>query len=234
MTANDFNIPNPDAEPYDAPLVCFALNVEWVKFLGGALSDLKQGWVWEGDALEEDIQQRARVSTLEAMIMNASAEQCYSEPPVYEIETIALQHTETPNTNGGTTATGAWTDLPLNSIADDDSGSASLSGNVATTPSSGIWIVEARHVFRCNNAGVVRMRLVGGNTLISPQVSIPNSGGGQCVVAGRLYTTVGRTFKWQYYVTQTQTNTGLGQPMNVAGESEVYGEIFLHRLKSTP
>lgn len=149
------------------------------------------------------------------------------------VESYLFAHVENQNVGGGTHTVAAENRLLYNT-----SRFASPQANVtlsagAFTFQPGIYTVHAWHQFRFTGDTYIRMENAAGG-------QITNIDGMQDILGSSLM----RTLEINHVFSLTTVNaailrgigtltvatTGLGNPINEAGHSEVYGEILIHRL----
>ena len=144
-----------------------------------------------------------------------------------------FNETQASGTNSGSSVANAWTKRTLNTTNKNDITGCSIASSVITLP-AGSYYVTASAPFHQSNA--LRLRLQNtsdATTAILGQNADAGSGIGLTVNAfmtGYFTITASKNFELQYYVTGAVATNGLGQRMNVAAISEVYGEISIQKV----
>lgn len=225
----DDHLPLPTQAPFEEPFICARINKQWWPYVVGAVNWWKASLAFTGDTPEEDFFQRQNIYALEKLLAEASEEICNPMLMITD-QSIRAGHAASQGSAGGTTTANAWTTLPISHIFENWNSGGSISSNRLYLPTDSMWRITAAHVFRCNAQGIAKIRLNTDQIIKSMVVPIPAGASGICTINTLLYIPEGGYLTWDYYVTQTQTTSGLGQALNISGDIEIYGEIFAHRI----
>lgn len=223
-------LPVPTDQMTDPPLYCVKMNGEWLTYLTGVVERLGRDSRYDLDSQEEHDQIFTNVHEMLARF--ADAAECV-EPVTYEIQTFTIEHRLAQNVAGGATVANAWTTVPYNVLVQDDTGQVVFGGDAFTLP-VGVWDIEATHVIRSNAAMNARIRIGAGSTLVSENIAHPATTVKLHRVRAVIPVVIPAAKVIEYYVTSALAVNGLGLPMNVAGEQEVYGKVTCRRLTLIP
>lgn len=135
-------------------------------------------------------------------------------------------------TNGGQATADAWTARALQTVTVNNITGSSLAGNTMTLP-AGIYGFIAFGVF----TNVTRSRHRIRNTTDGSDVAL---GANQSpdgltnpmsnIIFGLTTIAANKNFQLQYYVDTANSASDLGDPMNVAGQDEVYAQVLVVKL----
>ena len=144
-----------------------------------------------------------------------------------------FNETQASGTDSGGSTANAWTKRTLNTTNKNDITGCSIASSVITLP-TGSYYVTASAPFHQSNATRIKFRnttdssdaILGQNTLTAAGLNITQTAN----LAGYVTIAASKNFELQYYVTNAEATNGLGQKMNVAGISEVYGLISIQKV----
>lgn len=227
-------LPVPNAQMDDEPIRCLHINGEWLVYLSGIVERLADYWRYELDSQEEYDHIYNQVQHLIQNITDAA--ECEPEMTLQN-DYVQCEHWAVVGGAGGASVANAWTILPINRIKQDHTGVSSLAGNQITLP-AGRWKFTASHVLRA--AGGVSGRLrVTFSPVSTPSVDFhyyslnqrfPGDGYIEPVVSEIFNLSEDFLVEMYYYVNAAQAVNGLGIPLSIGSEDEVYGRIILERL----
>jgi len=159
---------------------------------------------------------------------------CVAEK-ILEQETIEITHKAASGSSGGATVLGGWQPLPFTSLDRDDTGEASIAGNLVLLP-SGFYDVHVKHVFFHATGTNAKIRLRHDTEVstvyhTSNQERLTATG----AVSPTLVTTLeigtqSDALEMEYRVSNAQAANGLGTPMST-GEDEIWGKWTLTRRR---
>lgn len=222
-------LPVPTEKVTDAPVYCIPINAEWLTMMSGALAFMREPRAWD---YANDTELQFALQNVETLIALLQDWQECVVPVTYTIQKVEAYHVLAQNTAGGSTVAGVRTVIPFNTLAYDETGSATLEANVLTLP-AGLWRIQAEHSFRYGVASTIRVALNLG-ALSHGCNDVIAAGAGQVERVDVLTNQVAAfTVSMDYYASQAQATNGLGLPINEAGYSELYGKIIAERFIQT-
>lgn len=145
---------------------------------------------------------------------------------------VKCSNTQTSGSNGGTATSGAWRTLTLNTKDTDTASIATLSSNQISLP-AGTYKVLGFQSFYSTDTSQTRLQNITDTSTIligqSVRFPVPAAVAGASIVMGEFTLSAAKTIEFQYQVSSTQANTGLGIPGSFG--SEVYAQIEIWKLQ---
>ncbi|MBN9219535.1 MAG: collagen-like protein [Mesorhizobium sp.] len=146
---------------------------------------------------------------------------------------VIIEDQRTQNTNGGTATTGAYTTRTLNTTVRNNGSIASLSSNQITLGAGTYYFeTEGMQFYNASTGFLVkeRIRNITDSTTVAESVNA-NGANFPCVyprVSGIVTISGSKAFALQYYRTQTNGATDLGNPMNIG--TETYARVKIWKV----
>jgi len=153
-------------------------------------------------------------------------------PPV---PVVFLKDVKPQGVNGGDAVANTYVTRDLN-VVEGDTSLASISSNQFTILKKGTYIIKAK----AQQFGVDKTRLKIFSVTDSVDVLFGNNSNeagtgtlsdGPSFLEGQITIESPKTFELRHYTQLTRATSGLGQAMNIAGESEYYSEIKITKIK---
>lgn len=148
---------------------------------------------------------------------------------------VIIEDQKSSGTQGGTATLGAWTARTLNTLVYNKNTLASLSSNQFTLP-AGTYFISAASPFY-NNESAMRIRLynvtdassVLGRNAAAQAGDSPNRPNQIDAVLNTVVTITGtKSFRIEYYTTNSETTSGLGLASGLG--TEVYTQVIIWKL----
>ena len=147
---------------------------------------------------------------------------------------VSVKDVKADGTAGGTATSGSFATRDLNTVEGDDDIVSLSSNQITLTPGTyDIWACVPTH-----RANTVQTRLrnttdstdaiIGTSAYSDPSAGIANV---YSFIVGHLVLTSPKTFEVQMEVQTTRAGDGFGQESSVTGQSEVYTQVVVRKLK---
>lgn len=146
---------------------------------------------------------------------------------------LQYQEQQASGTSAGSATAGSWYTRPLNTEVSDDGGYGVLASNQITLQ-PGTYELEAwaqahgilQNKLRWQNITDATTVMVGNNAY----ASFSGDGDAPALMKGRFTITSAKTFELQHYPVGSKTTDGWGTNSTIAGITEIYSEVILHKV----